>query len=72
MTETEVIKLLSANAKKRKAAQERYRVLKAEADALVVEGDQLGIQRTSLARIAQLTKPTVYAILLRHEAGRGA
>lgn len=71
MTDAErVTRSLRALARKRAAAEQRAADLRAETDALIVTGNELGIPKRVLAREAGLTRQTIYSVLLR--AGVGA
>lgn len=60
---------LEANTRKRRVAEARLEEMRREADAMIVEGDRLGVPKLTLARAAGMTRQTIYTVLLRSKAG---
>jgi DNA invertase Pin-like site-specific DNA recombinase len=64
-TNEEIVAALTANAKQRKASEDKQRRLREEADALIVAGHLAGVPKLTLANAAGLTRQTVYTVLLK-------
>lgn len=70
MTINEVEKKLAANARQRKAVEAKRDAMWLEAEALILEGVKVGVPKLKLAQIGQVSRQTVYTIMLRDEVAK--
>ena len=65
---SDVIAELAANTKRRRATEAKLDELRAEAAALIVQGNELGVSKSKLSELAGMTRQTIYTVLLREQA----